>query len=446
MIILLLLILFPQIFLSIKTSDEMKTIISGLGLITMVFSTMLPVSNVHAQTLPSSSKPNSTEKYVVMSVPAENGSYTISPKIPLDGKVPGGTVLSVKANPAIGYKLDAVYYTVKGGIWGTTSYESFSPKMKIPVTKDMKVGATFIPRSLVDNVKVTHDVVYAKPGIKPLKYDVYSPKGAKNLPCIIIIHGGGWSSNNEDIMRGLARELLKGGKYVVFSIDYRWINKLDGETTPTYMHQLIEDVFGAIAHIQEYAAEYGADPTRIAVTGDSAGGHLAEAAATLSPLIGDGGFGKINGVYQYLPTYLPKRKSVVEVKKEITNSIKAVAPSYGASEASDFKTLLEQTDKGYWDAISPTRHVPKASDRLLPHFIVRGTTDPIVNHAMVQRYVDVLKAAGQPVNYIQVEGAGHAFFDWKPDAATRATFAKYGVPYAAQMQVFFNSIFYKSSS
>jgi hypothetical protein len=40
------------------------------------------------------------------------------------------------------------------------------------------------------------------------------------------------------------------------------------------------------------------------------------------------------------------------------------------------------------------------------------------------------------------DGAGHAFFDWKPDAATRATFARYGVPYAAQMQAFFNSIFY----
>jgi acetyl esterase/lipase len=292
-------------------------------------------------------------------------------------------------------------------------------------------------------VKVTHDVVYAKPGIKPLKYDVYSPKGAKNLPCIIIIHGGGWSSNNEDIMRGLARELVKGGRYVVFSIDYRWINKLDGELQPTYMHKLIEDVFGAIAHIQEHASKYGADPTRLAVTGDSAGGHLAEAAATLSPLIGDGGFGVTNGVYNYMPTYLPKRKSVVEVKNEITNAIKAVAPSYGASEASDFKTLLEQTDQGYWDAISPSRHVPKVTGRLLPHFIVRGTTDPIVNHAMVQRYVDVLNAAGQPVNYIQVEGAGHAFFDWKPDATTRTTFAKYGVPYAAKMQTFFNGIFYK---
>lgn len=47
-------------------------------------------------------------------------------------------------------------------------------------------------------------------------------------------------------MRGLARELVKGGKYVVFSIDYRWINKLDGETTLVYMHQLIEAVKSGI--------------------------------------------------------------------------------------------------------------------------------------------------------------------------------------------------------
>lgn len=422
----------------------MNKSISSLVITTIVYAGMLPVTNLHAQTSSTSSKAKPVETYTVTSVPAENGSYTISPKIPNDGKVPAGTVLTVKAKPAPAYSLDAVYYTVKGGIWGTTSYESFSPKMKITVTRDMKVGATFIPRSLVDNVKVTQDIVYAKPGVKPLKYDVYSPKGAKNLPCIIIIHGGGWSSNNEDIMRGLARELVKGGRYVVFSIDYRWINKLDGETHPTYMHKLIEDVFGAIAHIQEHAVRYGGDPTRIAVTGDSAGGHLAEAAATLSPLIGDGGFGVSNGVYQYMPTYLPKRKSVVDVKNEITNAIKAVAPSYGPSDAADFKTFLEQTDQGYWDAISPIKHVANVNKRALPHFIVRGADDALVSHEVVQRYVDVLKAAGQPVNYIQVKGAGHAFFDWKPDAVTRATFAQYGVPYASQMQSFFNNIFYKS--
>ncbi len=62
---------------------------------------------------------------------------------------------------------------------------------------------------------------------------------------------------------------------------------------------------------------------------------------------------------------------------------------------------------------------------------------------MVQRYLDALNSAGQSAQYIQVKGAGHAFFDWKPDAGTRATFSKYEVPYATQMRTFFDNIFFK---
>jgi acetyl esterase len=415
----------------------------------MIKPTRHPLTNLMASialcliTINTNATTMQTETFTVTKVPAENGNYSINPEIPADGKIAAGTVITVTAKPSTGYSLDAIYYTVKGGMWGTTSYESFSPTMKITVDKDMLIGATFIERSLVDNLKETQDIVYAKPGIKPLKYDVFAPKGAKNLPCIIIIHGGGWSSNNEDIMRGLARELTKGNRYVVFSVDYRWINKLDGEAQPTYMHQLIEDVFGAIAHIQEHAKQYGGDPTRIAVTGDSAGGHLSEAAATLAPLIGDKGFGKQDGVYNYSPSYIPKGKSAADVKQNIIAAIKGVAPSYGPSDAPEFKMFIEQTDKAYWDAVSPIKHVPNVSERPLPHFIVRGVLDPLITHEVVQRYVDVLNAAGQPVKYIQVEGASHAFFDWKPDAVTRSTFAKYGVPYAAEMQKFFDGVFYK---
>jgi hypothetical protein len=44
------------------------------------------------------------------------------------------------------------------------------------------------------------------------------------------------------------------------------------------------------------------------------------------------------------------------------------------------------------------------------------------------------------VEYVQVGGAEHAFFDWKPDATTKATFMKYGVYYAAEMKAFFESV------
>lgn len=382
-----------------------------------------------------------TESVMVHKVPAENGAYTVTPKLPANGKVPKGTVLTVKAKPSTGYSLDAVYYTVKGGMWGSLSYESFSPTMKITVDKEMWLGATFVKKSLVENINVTHDVVYAQPGKKPLKYDVYAPKGARNLPCIVIIHGGGWSSNNEDIMRGLARELVQGGRFVVFSIDYRWVNKLDGDEQPTSMHQLIEDVFGAIAHIQENAARYGADPSRIGVTGDSAGGHLSEAAALLCTMIGDGGFGEQAGVYEYRPTYMPKGKSVDQVREEIVNSIKAVAPSYGPSDARDFKMFITQTSEEYYDAVSPVKHVPSVKDRAVPHFIAWGDQDKTVPRNVIQSYIDVLNAAGQEVKYVEIAGANHAFFDWKPDAETRATFEKYGVKYAGEMREFFEGVF-----
>ena len=56
----------------------MKTIISGLGITTIVFTTMLPISNLNAQT-PSSSKVDSMGTITVTPVPAENGIYTINP-------------------------------------------------------------------------------------------------------------------------------------------------------------------------------------------------------------------------------------------------------------------------------------------------------------------------------------------------------------------------------
>ena len=94
-----------------------------------------------------------------------------------------------------------------------------------------------------------------------------------------------------------------------------------GQEQPTGMKKgnimadLIGDVYGAIAHIQENAAKYGGDPKKIAVTGDSAGGHLSAAAANMPNMIGDGGFGKTPGVFEYMPTYMPKGKSVEQVRK-----------------------------------------------------------------------------------------------------------------------------------
>ena len=379
-------------------------------------------------------------RYQINAVPAENGSYTVTPELPEDGTVAGGTQLTIRATPAAGYALDAIYASRKGGPWGFLHDERFSNETTITVEKDLTIGANFVPAERTENLRVVHDVVYAQPGVKELKYDVFSPEGAANLPGIVIIHGGGWMSNNEDIMRGLARELTADGDFVVFSIDYRWVNEFDGDPEPNDMHELIEDVFGAIAHIQEHAADYGLDPTRLAVTGDSAGGHLSASAALLAPNIGEGGFGTTEGVYEFRPTYVPTGKSVGQVRKEITSAIRAAAPSYGPFHADGFEQFVRQTERGYRDGISPLAHVPNASERAVPMWIVRGAEDAVVPDAAIQPFLAKMTAAGQRVEYVEVPGAGHAFFDWKPDAPTRATFEETGRTYAAQMRAFFQEV------
>jgi acetyl esterase len=372
-----------------------------------------------------------------------HGTVKVDPPLPADGKYPAGTVVTVTAVPDAGYAVDSAYYSAKGR-FGQMFYESMASPFKVTIDQDKHLGASFIERAKVDHLTVTQDVVYAKPGVKALKYDVFAPKGAKNLPGIVIIHGGGWTTNTEDIMRGMARELTRSRKYVVFSLDYRWAGKGDGDAKGNTMANLVEDVYGGIAHIQEHAAQYGLDPARLAVTGDSAGGHLSAAAITLAEKIGKGGFGKTAGVFEFMPTYLPKGKTVEQVRTEMMAAIKAAAPSYGVFGGSLLNHYSDDpaaTD--LWkDAIAPQSNIPNVKDRAVPQYLLRGTLDSLIKDEAVKSYVDALVKAGQRVEYVQVGGASHAFFDWKPDERTKATFAKYGVFYCSEMEGFFNSVFY----
>jgi acetyl esterase len=381
--------------------------------------------------------------FTVTLVPPVHGKVQLTPSLPADGKYAAGTVVTVTTTPDPGYALDSAWYSVPGR-FGQMYHEGMTRDVKVTIDQDKRIGASFVEEALVKDLTVTNDVVYARPGVKPLKYDVFSPKGARNLPVIVIIHGGGWTANDEDVMRGLARELTKGGKFVVFSMDYRWGGKADGDATSNTMANLIEDVFGGIAHIMEHAAQYGGDPTRVGVTGDSAGGHLAAVASLMTNMIGSRGFGKTPGVFEFMPTYLPKGKTAEQVRTEMLTAIKGAAPSYGVFSAAQLSTYSDEhaNDQEWKDAVAPLNHVPAATERSVPQFLTRGTNDRLISDASVKDFTDALVKAGQRVEYVQVGGANHAFFDWKPDENTKATFAKYGVYYAAAMKAFFTSVLY----
>lgn len=370
-----------------------------------------------------------------------HGRVEVTPAIPAEGKeFPKGATLKIKAIPDPGYAFECGYKAMGGGFAFYTEY----PAAEFEVTVDgaCSVGASFVEPSRLQGYKCIQDIVYAKPGVKTLKYDAFIPDGAKKLPGIVIIHGGGWQMNCEDVMKGLARELVKDGKYVVFSIDYRWNGTRDGDSEPNTMVDIIEDCYGAILHIQEHAAEYGLDPKRLAVTGDSAGGHLCASVATMIERVGDGGFGQKPGVYQYLPTYMPKGMSVKKARKSL-KAIKAVAPNYGIFSVSGIERFVRNLPEEGKKAVAPIDNIPSPKSRKIPHWINRGTEDTLISDESTMEYYNALKAAGQEVYYVKVPGAAHAYYDWKPDSATKETFIKYGEPYARQMEDFFNTVFYK---
>jgi pimeloyl-ACP methyl ester carboxylesterase len=161
-------------------------------------------------------------------------------------------------------------------------------------------------------------------------------------------------------------------------------------------------------------------------------------------MIGSRGFGTTPGVFEYKPSYLPKGKTAAQVRDGMMKAIKAAAPSYGVFGGNQLNAYSEEhaNDPAWKDAIAPLTHIPPAAERAVPQFLTRGTRDGLITDAAVKEFTDALVKAGQRVEYVQVGGAGHAFFDWKPDDRTRATFAQYGVYYAAAMKNFFLSVLY----
>jgi acetyl esterase/lipase len=122
------------------------------------------------------------------------------------------------------------------------------------------------------DVELRPDVVYATHG-RPLRMHLLLPRTpATSRPAIVFIHGGGWTEGTRE--RGLPSlvHFVKKG-YVAASIEYR----LSGEAI---FPAQIEDVRAAIEYIRTHATEFGVDPHRIAVWGQSAGGHLAALAGT----------------------------------------------------------------------------------------------------------------------------------------------------------------------
>jgi len=210
----------------------------------------------------------------------------------------------------------------------------------------------------------------------------------KKPPLIMWIHGGGWKDLNRTW--NLAMPLLERG-YAVATVDYRYS---DEGVFPTQMFDLKD----ALLFLRRHAEEYGYDGSKIAVSGDSAGGHLC---ALMGVSVGHREWETEAADYSVQavvdrcgPASLPLQfdGGVVEPDNAIDQLLGApVTSKVGLARAAVASPLT------YIDGHEP------------PFLILHGTDDPVVPPRQARLLRDALEKAGTPVMMYLIPGGVHGF-------------------------------------
>lgn len=250
----------------------------------------------------------------------------------------------------------------------------------------------------------TAGIAYKDTPSGPLLLDAYRPADDRPHPLVVMIHGGGWARGGRFEM-GLTKwaAYLASAGLAVVSIDYRLA------PATTYPHSF-QDCLDAVDWAVANAARIGADPTRIGLWGDSAGGHLVLLLATSQtnpafsgPRLRSEPARLRGAVAFYPPTDLA--------------ALHAAEQRLGTGIVRDFLGATPAAAPQRWREASPIEHVHAA---LPPIFLLQGTRDFLVPHAQATSFAERLAAAGAPHRLEIVEGGVHGFDRIAPDERTKA--------------------------
>jgi acetyl esterase/lipase len=227
----------------------------------------------------------------------------------------------------------------------------------------------------------------------PVPVRVYRPHGAGAgpLPLVVDFHGGGWTIGSLDSADWLSSNVAVSLPAVVVSVDYR--------LAPQHRWPIAaEDCYAALVDLVDRAGELGADPARVAVMGDSAGGNLAAVVSLMSrdrsgPAIGFQGL-------LYPATDLTLGSPSIERN--------AHAPILTRDDVVAFRDHY----LGGQDPRLPYASPLHAADhRGLPPALVQvAEHDPIRDDGL--RYADALRSAGVPVRTTEYVGMPHGYLSF----------------------------------
>ena len=225
-------------------------------------------------------------------------------------------------------------------------------------------------------------------GDDPLHFaDVRMPKGSGPHPCVIVVHGGFWRNTYSLEHIGHLCAAFADAGVASWSLEYRRVGDAGGGWPGTFT-----DVVAGSRYLFDHAIELGIDPGRVAVTGHSAGGHLAAWLANVD---------RIPAGSEIAAGPLPLRGAVPLAGLLDLEETFALGLSAGAAGLLIGASPQDAPER--YAAASPIALMPPA----VPVMAIHGDKDTIVPLALSETYVSAVTRAGGSASLRRLAGMGH---------------------------------------
>lgn len=244
--------------------------------------------------------------------------------------------------------------------------------------------------------EVTDSVFPGPDGELPVR--VYRPSADRPLGTLVYFFGGGWTLGGIDTSDGVCRALANAAGCLVVTPGYR--------LAPEHpFPAAVNDCLAAVAWVTEHADDLGADPGRIAVGGDSAGGNLAAVVAQQTR-------DRARPLAAQLLVY-PNTCYHADTESLRDNDDRWMFNRHSVDWY--WRNYLAGAEDGRDPRVSPLL----ASDLsgLPPALVITAEYDPLRDEG--ERYAEGMRAAGVPVELSRYDGMAHGFFTMSgvlPDA------------------------------
>jgi len=236
------------------------------------------------------------------------------------------------------------------------------------------------------------NVPYGDPANPRLKVDIYAPAGAKNLPVVFWIHGGGWQAGDRTAIQLKPQAFVEKG-FVFVSTGYRLLPEVD-------MVTIFRDIAKSLGWVHANIAKHGGDPKRIIVGGHSAGAQLAALICI------DHRYLRAEGVpFSVLKGCFPVDGDTYDVPAMIETAETRLRVHGFPMPKQGHRVKFGNTPELHRD-YSAVTHVAKGKG--IPPFLILHVADHPDNTMQARRLEGVLKEAGVPAKAFGAKETNHS--------------------------------------